>query len=143
MKKKVISLFLMLAMLLGVSGAASAVEMRASRYLDDYYVSLIAKGNGQMAVVVSINGVGKQDKIGVREISIDHKTSANANWTYYDSLYGSDHPEFYLYDSRSYDEEIYFDGVPGEIYRVTITAYAKTGSGSDTGHVTSTSVTCK
>lgn len=135
MKKRAISFLLVVASLFGVSGAAYAVEPRASYTLDSYYLALIAKDNGRMGVVVSINGVGVQDKIGVREISIDHKTRASADWTYYDSLYGADHPDFYAYDARSYDEEIYFNGVPGEIYRVTITAYAKKGDKSDTGHV--------
>lgn len=143
MKKRTVSLLLLVTILIGVSGAAHAAEPYASYYLDSYYVSLIAKGNGKMAVLVSINGVGKQDKIGVQEILIDHKTSASSSWTYYKSLYGADHPDFYVYDDYSYDEEIYFDGVPGEIYRVTITAYAKKGSGSGTGNVTSSAVTCK
>lgn len=143
MKKRVISLLLAVATVLGVSGVAYAVEARSSYTLDDYYVALIAKGNGKMAVDVSVDGVGVQDKIGVQEISIDHKTSSSASWTYYDSLYGAAHPEFYVYGERSYEGEIYFDGVPGEIYRVTVTVYAKKGSKSDTGDVTSPSVTCE
>lgn len=35
------------------------------------------------------------------------------------------------------------DGVSGDTYRVTITPYAKIGSGSDTKSLTSTSVRCK
>lgn len=145
MKKRVISLLLVVITLLINSGATYATDVagiHASHNLDDYYVALIAKGNGKMAVAVSINGVGTQDKIGVQEISIDHKTSANSNWTYYDSLYGAANPDFYVYGERSYDNEIYFDGVPGEIYRVTITAYAKAGSNWDTGYVTSLSAIC-
>lgn len=143
MKKRVVSLLLTAATLLGVSGAAYAVEARASYTLDSYYVALVAKGNGKMAVDVSIDGVGVQDKIGVQEISIDYKASASDDWSYYDSLYGAAHPEFYVYGERSYEGEIFFDGVPGEIYRVTITAYAKSGSKWDTGYVTSGSATCK
>lgn len=143
MKKRVISFLLAVVTVLGVSGLASAVETRASENLESYYVGISAKGNKKMAVSVSIDGVGEQDKIGIQEIEIEHKTSPEANWAYYDSLYGSADPDFYAYKARSYENVVYFDGVPGEIYRVTLTAYAKKGSKSDTGEVTSGSATCK
>lgn len=143
MKKRAVSLFLVIVTLMGISGAASAVEARSSNNLSSYRVTLTAKGNGQMGISVTIRGVEEQDKIGVQEIEIEHKTSANGSWTHYDTLYGASHPEFYAYNTRLYSKEITFDGEPGEIYQVTITAYAKKGSSSDTGEATSGAVTCR
>lgn len=142
MKKRVISLVLTVATLLGVSGAACAVEPYASHTLDDYYVVLTAKGDSKMNIGVIVNGVGEMDKIGVQMILIEYKTSPNDSWHYYDSLYGASNPDFYDYNARFYAEDIPFTGEAGDIYRVTVTAYAKKGSLSDTGNVTSGSATC-
>lgn len=143
MRKRALSFCLAAMMLLGTAGTAFAVEPRASYTLDDYYVGLTAEGEGVMTISVVVNGVGQQDKIGVRQIDIEYKTSANGTWEYYDSLYGAEYPEFYTYNERSYLNDIPFDGVPGHYYRVTITAYAKKGTLSDTGYVTSPGVRCK
>lgn len=143
MKRKTIVLFLVIATLLGVSGAAYAVEPRASHTLDSYYVTLSAKGDSKMRVGAIINGVGEQSKIGVQEVYIEYKTSPDDDWHYYDSLYGALNPDFYVYNERSYVGNIDFDGEVGNIYRVTITAYAKKGTQSDTGYVTSGSATCR
>lgn len=142
MKKKVISLVLTAAFLLGASGAACAVEPRASYTLDSYYVALTAEGNSEMNIGVIVNGVGVADKIGVQMVYIEYKTDPNDSWNYYDSLYAAENPDFYVYGERSYVDDISFTGVPGDIYRVTVTAYAKKGSLSDTGNVTSGSATC-
>lgn len=142
MKKRMISLVLTVATLLGISGVACAVEPRASYTLDDYYVTLNAKGDGRMNAAVIVNGVGVADKIGVQILYIEYKANPNDSWHYYDSLYGAENPDFYVYNERSYVDDISFDGIPGEIYRVTVTAYAKKGSLSDTGYVTSGSATC-
>lgn len=114
---------------------------RASDYLDDYYVSLYAAGNGEMRVAVVVNGVGILDKIGVTRIDIEQKV--NGKWIYYDTLDSVDHPEFYTYNARTYLNEIPFDGTPGVSYRVTVKVYAGRGSGSDTGYVPSPVSTCK
>lgn len=62
---------------------------------------------------------------------------------YYDTLDAVEHPEFYVYDARTYLNEIPFDGTPGISYRVTVMVYAQRGSGSDTGYISSLSEVCK
>lgn len=123
------------------SMAITSNILRASRYLDGYSVGLGAKGNSLMAVAITVDGVGVMDKIGAREIYIEQKI--DGVWKFYDSLDGAEHPEFYDYDSRDYIATTYFTGTPGVSYRVTLTAYAKNSSGSDTGYVTSPVVVCK
>lgn len=143
MKKRVLSFCLVVMMLLGTVGTALAVEARASYTLDSYSVSLSAAGGGVMSVTAVVNGVGEQDKIGVRQIDIEYKTSLDGEWEYYDTLYAAAHPELYAYGERTFMGGVDFDGEVGHYYRVTITAYAKKGSLSDTGYVTSTGVRCK
>lgn len=143
MRKRALSFCLAVMMLLGTVGTAFAVEPRASYNLDDYSVSLSAKGNGVMLVKAVVNGVGEQDKLGVQQIDIEYKTSLDGEWKYYDSLYAAEHPELYAYNERTFMGGIEFDGEVGHYYRVTITAYAKKGTQSDTGYVTSSGVRCK
>lgn len=144
MKKKVFSLLMATLLMFGISGSAVATEEinpAASYYLDDYYVALGANGDGQMVIAVSVNGVGVQDKIGVQQIDIEKKV--NGSWKYCETMDGVEHPEFYSYNSREYVNEITFSGDAGYTYRVRLTVYAKKGSGSDTGYITSPSAVCK
>lgn len=143
MKKRVLLFFLASILLVGGTGIASAVEMRASHNLDSYRVLLAENGGGSMKIVVSVDGVGEQEKIGVQQVDIEHKTSSDADWSPYDTLYAASHPDFYAYKSWSYEGSIYFDGIPGETYRVTVAVYAKDKNGSDTGYVSSYAVTCE
>ena len=143
MRKRAFAFYLAVVMLLGTTGVASAVEARASHNLDDYSVALTAEGGGVMSITAVVNGVGEQDKIGVQQINIEYKTSLNGDWEYYDSLYAAEYPELYAYGNRTFMGGVDFNGEVGHYYRVTITAYAKKGTLSDTGYVTSTGVRCK
>lgn len=130
MKKRIVACLLVVLMMAYTAVPAFA---RASDYLDDYYVDLYATGDGGMSVAVVVNGVGVLDKIGVRRIDIEQKV--DGKWVYYDTLDAVEHPEFYVYDARTYLNEIPFDGTPGISYRVTVMVYAQRGSGSDTGYI--------
>ena len=153
MKKRVVSLIMTIAVLLSLNMTAFAAEYpeepdvamwavaRSSAYLDGYSVSIEARGNGEIAVAMTVDGKGVMEKIGVREVEIDHKV--NGVWKYYDSLYASEHPEFYNYNSRDYVGTTYFQGTPGVSYRVTLTVYARNSNGSDTGYITSYTVVCR
>lgn len=143
MKKRAISILMIIVAVCSTFSMASAVDVvpYASAYLDGYSVALQAEGNGEMSVSMTVDGVGVMDKIGVREIYIEEKY--NGVWNFYDSLDAAEHPEFYDYNSRDYIGTTYFTGRPGRSYRVTLTVYAKKGSGSDTGDITSYTVTCK
>ena len=114
---------------------------RSSAYLDGYSVAIEARGDGEIAVIMNVDGKGVMDKIGVREVEIDYKE--NGTWKYYDSVYAAEHPEFYDYDSRDFMGTTYFQGTPGVLYRVTLTVYAGNSTGHDTGYITSYAVTCK
>lgn len=138
MKKKIVSFLLVALMMASTAVPAFA---RASDYLDNYGVDLYANGDGEMVVQVIVNGVGVLDKIGVRRIDIEQKV--DGKWEYYDTLDAVEHPEFYVYDARTYLNEIPFDGTPGVSYRVTVMVYAQRGSGSDTGYISSLSEVCK
>ena len=142
--KKIFSFILTIFMLVGVSGSALAndeIMPLSSLYIDAYGVALSAEGNGEMCVSMSVDGVGVQDKIGVVYVDIYEKR--NGQWYAYDTLYATDHPEFYDYVSRDYMGDAYFEGTPGRSYYVTMKAYAGSDGGSDTRYISSEVVVCE
>lgn len=145
MKRRLIAIFLTISIVLGVSGTAFAAEggiaPHASAYLDTYYVTLAAKGNGRMVIGVSVDGVGVQDKIGI--LSVDIYVKENGKWIIFDMMDSVDHPEFYTYKSRDHVGEISFYGTPGASYYATITVVSFKDGGGDTGYITSPAVVCK
>lgn len=143
MKKRTVSLILVIVMVLSMSAAVFAMDdgtmPAASLYLDSYGVTLGAYGNGSMKICMTVDGVGVLDQIGVMQIDIEEKI--NGTWQYYGCIPASEHPEFYSYNSRGYLGTVDFTGTPGVSYRVTLMVYASKGTGSDTGFVTSYTVT--
>lgn len=147
MKKRTISLLTVIMMLLSLTTTTLAAEgkvmknTRSSAYLDGYSVGIEARGDGEIAVIMTVDGKGTMDKIGVTEVYIEKKV--NGVWKEHETQYAAEHPEFYMYDSQDYVGNAYFYGTPGVSYRVTLMVYARKGSGSDTGFITSYTVVCK
>lgn len=137
--KKTLSILFAILMLVNINCIAFASE-EASHYLDAYYVSLGARGNGRMAIMANVEGVGTQDVIGL--MSIDIEVKIDGKWGPYDTLLAMDHPEFYSYNSWDYFNTIFFDGTPGHTYRVILTVYAEKDGGFDTGLITSFEAIC-
>ena len=148
MKKKALSLIMSLILVFPLCGSAFAVNestdsdysINSSAYLTSYSVTLNAAANHRMAIDVLVYGTSIMDKIGVSIINIDQKI--NGVWSDYDTLYAINNPSFYQYDTLNYVNTISFYGTAGVQYRVTLTVYAGKGSGSDTGILTSYTVTC-
>lgn len=147
MKKMTVSWVTVIALLFSLTTTAFAAEenldavLLASNYLDGYSVGIEARGNGKIAVIMTVDGKGTMEKIGVSEVYIEEK--ANGSWKEYETQYAVEHPEFYAYKSQDYVGNAYFYGTPGMSYRVTLTVYAKNSNGFDTGYITSYSVVCQ
>lgn len=146
MKKRAISLLTVITLLFSLTSTASAEGStwsvtRASQYLDGYSVGIEARGNGEIVLAMTVEGVGIMEKIGVREVYIEKKV--NGGWQFHESLDAVEHPEFYDYNSRDYVGSTSFYGTAGISYRVTLTVYARNSRGSDTGYITSYTVVCK
>lgn len=140
MRKRIVSFVLALMMVISVSSAALAVT-RASDYLAGYSISLEAIGNGEMEIHYSVTGTGIMTKIGAQALYVDEYV--NGSWNSYTTLLAVDNDDFYGYNTAGHAGFAYFDGTPGVKYRVTLAAYARNSSGSDTGWGTSLSATCR
>ena len=142
MKKRLISLALVLMMLTSFASAAVNQVDRASDYLMSYAVSIDAIGDDTIEIYYEVDGKGWMDKIGIQAIYIEEYV--NSSWQPYDTLLGSQNPDFYSYDALGHSGFAYFEGTPGVDYRVTLQVYTKGyDGGSDTGTVTSWGETCR
>lgn len=145
MKRRMISIVLVLITIFSLNSVAWAnveeIVPYASDYLDGCSLGLRSPSAGRMAVDVTVDAVGIADVVGIIEIYVERKI--DNKWKFYKSLDSVDHPEFYDYNSRDYLATIYFDAESGYTYRVTVTAYAEKGSGSDTLDLMSYSCVCK
>lgn len=145
MKRTLLSVFLVFTLIFVIGPVTWAddigIEPYASDYLDYYSITLKSNKVGSMQVSVLIDATDVADIVGIQSAYIEYQQ--NGRWKFYDSLDQSDYPEFFQYDTGTFLHTFTFDGVSGDTYRVTITPYAKIGSGSDTKSLTSTSVRCK
>ena len=113
----------------------------ASAYLDDYSISFGARDNCRMVVTMDVNAVKVVDRLGCVMLVIENKI--DGTWYEYDTLYGMDHPDYYMYNTHSYLGSYSFYGEPGVQYRATMTALAQDSTGYDTGEpITSYVATC-
>lgn len=143
MKKRLISLTLVVCILFSLAGLANA-GILASSQLERYGIALTAKGNSDMAISIFVDGVTEMEKIGVNEVFIEERNTATSGWHEFDTYYGMDDKDLYYdFDSYDYIRTLHFDGTPGKYYRVTIIAFGKNSAGMDTGTVTSSTVLCK
>lgn len=145
MNKRILSVVFVFITILNLSVTAlvagKGAVPYASDYLDGCSVRLSSSAVGRMAVDVTVDAVGIADAVGILEIYVERKI--DNKWKFYKSLDSVDHPEFFDYNSRDYLATLYFDAESGYTYRVTITAYAEKGSGSDTLDLTSYTCVCK
>lgn len=146
--KRIFSVVLIILLLLSFFCTALAAgpeggiaNPQSSLYLGLYEVDLVPVGNGQMAIEMSVTATGMMTKLGVLSLYIEQKI--NGSWVEFDTVYGVNHSDFYAYNDVSYLGEYFFNGVAGRQYRVTMTAYARNSTGSDTGEVTSGAATCR
>ena len=117
------------------------MEPYASAYLSNYSIGFGARDNCRMVITMDVNAVHTVDKVGCIMLVIENKI--DGTWYEYDTLFGIENPDFYMYDTASYLGSYEFYGEPGVQYRATMTAFAQDSTGYDTGDVTSYVVTCR
>ena len=119
----------------------SSVTPHASDYLSYYAIAFGARDNCRMVITMDVNAPRTMSRIGCSMLIIEKKV--NGTWYEADTLISADYPEFIAINTASYFHSIDYYGDPGVQYRVTMVAYARDSTGSDTGEVTSYVVTCR
>ena len=142
MKRRIVAMLVVLALIVPTMGAAAPQERRASDYLSNYAISLAAIGDGKMEVYYRVDGTSWMDKVGAQAFYIYAYESGE--WVLYETQLGIENPDFYSYDLPGHIGFTYFTGEVGTYYYVTLQAYAKGyDGGSDTGLVDSNSAICQ
>lgn len=140
MKKRILSVLLALLLLGSTFCSAAELSPYASWYLDGYGVTITPKEGCVMCVSYLVYGTNVMDCLGAQEILIEEWDGIK--WLTTGTFPVEKNPEFYAYGAAIHGGDLYFYGLPGVVYRATITAYAEKDGGSDTGTFTCTPKLC-
>ena len=112
------------------SGFAGAVELRASLYLDDYYVDATAIGDGKILVEFDIDATDTMDFVGASRILVQEKTSSGS-WSNKQFYYVDSNPSMMDYDVDAHEGSVTYQGTVGKTYRAQIIITAGDSTGDD------------
>jgi len=124
---RVFALLLTIVFLVPIN--ASAVEPRASYYLDSYSAYVYNAGWYKVQVWVTVDGVDYMDEIGALDIWL-YESTDNENWTcvqYYEYV---DHTDMLGYNNYYHSGHVEYAGSIGKYYKAYVCVWAgKDGDG--------------
>ena len=126
---RVISLLLVFMFLLPTS--VSALETRASYYLDAYTAYIYPAGWGKVQVWFSIDGTGDMDEIGVLSIQL-YESKDNETWTWLKTYDYTDYSGMLGYNNYYHDGHIEYNGTIGRYYKAYVCVWAGKDGNGDT-----------
>lgn len=135
MDKKRSVLFRILALLLVISFlcpiTASAVEPRASYYLDSYSAYCYPAGWYKVQVWISVTGTVYMDEIGSLTIWL-YESTDNENWTWVETFEYTDNPDMLGYDHYYHSGHVEYQGTIGHYYKAYVCVWAGKDGDGDT-----------
>jgi len=124
---RVFALLLTIVFLVPIN--ASAVEPRASYYLDSYSAYVYNAGWYKVQVWATINGVDYMDEIGMLDVWL-YESSDNENWTCVKQFQHTDYPDMLGYNDYIYSCHVEYAGSIGKYYKAYVCVWAgKDGEG--------------
>ena len=136
MKKKTVALrlfALLLAIVFMCPMNVSAVEPRASAYLNSYNAYPYAAGGGKIQIWFTVTGVEYMDDIGSLSIQIYDCATNSTNdddWEFVTSFNNGNTPSMLGHNKYIYQSHVECDATVGRWYRAYVCIYAgKNGSG--------------
>lgn len=126
---RVISLLLVFMFLLPTS--VSALETRASYYLDAYTAYIYPAGWGKVQVWFSVNGTGDMDEIGALEIQI-FESKDNENWYWVETFMYPDDEGMLGFNNYYHDGYVEYRGTIGRYYKAYVCVWAGKDGDGDT-----------
>lgn len=136
--KKVISLSLLAAVMLGLSLSAGAAvvpspdaEIQASNYFVKTGATIMAMGNGKIAIEIVVKAKDVMTELGASKIYVYEKQTDGSYKQVY--IYTRDsHAALIKKNNFTAAVQVTYQGTPGKYYYVTAACYAKNASGSET-----------
>ena len=126
---RVISLLLVFMFLLPTS--VSALETRASYYLDAYTAYIYPAGWGKIQVWFSVDGTGTMDEIGTLEIQI-YESKDNENWYWVETFMYPDDEGMLGFNNFYHDGYVQYNGTIGRYYKAYVCVWAGKDGDGDT-----------
>lgn len=109
----------------------SAVEPRASDYLDSYQAYVYPAGSGEIQVWFSVTADDYMDDLGALWIEV-YESSDNSTWTYKKTYRHTDYSDLLDQNDIYHSGHISYQGVKGRYYKAYVCIWAGKDGGGDT-----------
>ena len=126
---RMIALLLIVAMSLPTT--VSAVEPRASDYLDSYQAYVYPAGNGEIQVWFNVTADDYMDDVGALWIEV-YESSDNSTWTYKKTYRHTAYPELLDQNDIYHSGHVTYQGTVGKYYKAYVCIWAGKDGGGDT-----------
>lgn len=126
---RIVAFLLIVAMSFPIT--VSAVEPRASDYLDSYQSYIYPAGSGEIQVWFSVTADDYMDDLGALSIEI-YESTDNSTWTYKTTFRHTSYPNMLGHDEIFYMDHISYQGVTGRYYKAYVCIWAGKDGGGDT-----------
>ena len=126
---KTVALLLVISFLCPIT--VSAVEPRASDYLDSYSAYTYNAGWYKVEVWVSVTGTVYMDEIGALTIMI-YESTDNETWTWVQTFKDEDNPDMLGYNDFSHMGHVEYQGTIGRYYKAYVCVWAGKDGDGDT-----------
>ena len=136
--KHALRIALVITLLCSILASAAFAETRASNYFSSYGTSMSTPGNGVIAITFKAVGTDICNQIGVANYQV-FRVEDNGNLTAVSGALSGQTGANVV----SYCFGRYFQGVPGETYRIQVTFVCAIGTGLEHKSYTSSRVTAR
>ena len=127
--RRIVAFLLIVAMSFPIT--VSAVEPRASDYLDSYQAYVYPAGSGEIQVWFSVTADDYMDDLGALWIEI-YESSDNSTWTYKKTYRHTDYSNLLDQNDIFYSGHISYQGVKGRYYKAYVCIWAGKDGDGDT-----------
>ena len=133
---RILAAVLTLTMLIPMGvGATTAVQPRASDYLDSYNAYISLPGSGKVRVYFNVEGTGYMDEIGALSIEI-YECSTNSSdlddWEWKDTFLHDSTSGMLSYNDDYHSGYVTYNGTAGKYYKAYVCIWAGENDDGDT-----------
>lgn len=131
---RMISLLLVMAIVLPMT-VSTAVEPRASAYLDNYNAYVYLPGDGEVRVYFNVQGTTVLDELGALTIQIYECSTNSSNindWTWKKTFKHDTTAGMLCYNDYFYGSSVTYQGTAGKYYRAYVCIWGGKDGDGDT-----------
>ena len=133
MKKRLLSLFCAIIIIMGLPATACASEVtpRASDYFGCTSVRAYAKGSGKVLIEIDVDATHMMDEVGASYVYI-YEQQADGSYDVVYTFRKTAYPSMVVENSFFGYVDVTYQGTPGTKYYALVGCYAKDSNGSET-----------